>query len=149
MIRWLEPNEVLVVGATLGLARLFQGTGDYLVDWRDAEPAGHAYLSWTEPAELQDLEVRVEYRRRGVATSLIAAAETACTRRGASRLQVTVSDANDGARELYDRLGFVDSGAPLRRVVGVVEIRTGPIEVDDWLVMLEKHLGQQGAAARR
>jgi ribosomal protein S18 acetylase RimI-like enzyme len=140
VIRWLEPGDVAAVGSVLGLARLFQGNGDYLVDWDGAEPRGHAHVAWTVPPELQDLEVRTEFRRRGVATSLIAAAETACWRRGAACLRVTVGAHNDGAAALYRSLGYADAGIPPYRVTGTVQLRTGPIEVDDVLVALEKRL---------
>lgn len=142
MIRWLEPHEVTVVGSVLGLARLFQGNGDYLVDWEGSEPRGHAHVAWTDPPELQDLEVRSEFRRLGVASSLIAAAEAACRCRGSSQLRVTVSTGNDHARALYEGRGYVDAGVPPHRVVGTIDIRTGPIEVDDLLVTLEKRLDE-------
>ena len=142
MVRWLDPCDVVTVGAVLGLARLYQGTGDYLVDWDDGTPTGHAYVSWTDPPELQDLEVRDAFRRRGVGSALIAAAEAAARRRGCSRLRVTVSDQNDHARALYESLGYVDAGLAPRRVTGTVQIRTGPIEVDDVLHTLERRLDE-------
>jgi hypothetical protein len=43
-IRVLKPEEVEPVGNALGLARLYQGTGVYLVAWRGDEPAGHLHL---------------------------------------------------------------------------------------------------------
>jgi len=140
MIRWLEPDEVARVGSVLGLARLFQGNGDYLVEWNGTEPRGHAHLAWTDPPELQDVEVREGCRRRGVARSLIAAAESACRRRGCTRLRVTVSVDNDRARALYESLGFTDAGVAPHRVSGTIQLRTGPIEVDDVLATLEHHL---------
>lgn len=142
-MRWLEPHDATTVGSILGLARLYQGTGDYLVDWEDGEPRGHAYVAWSDPPELQDLEVRAEYRRRGVATALIAAAETASRRRGASLLRVTVSARNDAASALYRSLGYVDAGVAPYRVSGTIELRLGPLEVDDVLVTLEKALDAQ------
>jgi GNAT superfamily N-acetyltransferase len=143
VIRWLEPHDATNVGSVLGLARLFQGNGDYLVDWDDGEPRGHAYVAWSDPPELQDLEVRTEYRRCGVATALIAAAETACRRRDASLLRVTVSAHNDTASALYRSLGYVDAGVEPYRVSGTIELRLGPLEVDDVLVTLEKALDAQ------
>lgn len=140
MIRWLEPHDVATVGSVLGLARLFQGDGDYLVYWDDGAPRGHAYIAWTDPPELQDLEVRAQCRRRGVATALIATAEAVCQRRGASRLRVTVSAENDNAASLYRSLGYGTAGIAPYRVTGRIELRTGPIEVDDVLVTMEKRL---------
>ena len=57
-IRELASNEVDRVGAVLGLARLGQGDGYYLVAWEDDEPVGHAHLALTDPPELQDVSVR-------------------------------------------------------------------------------------------
>jgi ribosomal protein S18 acetylase RimI-like enzyme len=140
MVRWLDPRDVVAVGSVLGLARLYQGNGDYLVDWDGSTPTGHAHLAWTDPPELQDVEVRESYRRQGVATTLIRAAEAAARRRGCSRLRVTVSEDNDRARALYEGLGYADAGLAARRVSGTIQIRTGPIEVDDVLVTLERRL---------
>jgi ribosomal protein S18 acetylase RimI-like enzyme len=140
VIRALADAEVDVVGRALGLARLHQGDGVYLVAWDGHEPMGHVHVARTEPPELQDLEVRDAYRRRGVATSLVAAAERDCAERGATRVLVTVSVDNDVARALYFSLGYRDAGLAPRRVVGTIQIRTGPIEVDDTLLTLVKPL---------
>ena len=60
--RWrigpLAAAEEERVGAVLGLARLGQGGGFYLVAWEGEEPLGHAYLALTDPPELQDVAVR-------------------------------------------------------------------------------------------
>ncbi len=139
-IRELVANEVERVSAVLGLARLDQGNGVYLVAWDDDEPLGHAYLALTDPPELQDVSVRAEHRRRGVATALAAAAEEMALSRGFDRLRLSVSTGNDAARSLYARLGYLDCGIPPRRVQGTIQIRTGPIEVDDTLLTWEKSL---------
>ena len=89
---------------------------------------------------LQDLEVHGAYRRRGIATSLLDAAEAACTARGDRRVLVEVSVDNPAARALYALRGYVDAGVAPRRVVGTVQVRTGPIEVDDTLLTLVKTL---------
>jgi ribosomal protein S18 acetylase RimI-like enzyme len=139
-IRELAPHEVEPVGAVLGLARLGQGDGYYLVAWEDDEPVGHAHLALTDPPELQDVCVRPDYRRRGVATALANAAERAVVARGSARLRLSVSVHNDAALALYRHLGYGDVGVPPRRVHGTIRIRTGTIEVDDNLLTLEKSL---------
>ncbi len=63
------------MASVLGLARLHQGDGFYLVAWEADEPLGHADLALTDPPELQDVEVRREYRRLGIASALTAHAE--------------------------------------------------------------------------
>ena len=139
-IRELAPAEVERVGAVLGLARLGQGDGYYLVAWKDEEPVGHAHLALTDPPELQDVSVRPEYRRRGVATALAGAAERAVIARGVDRLRLSVSVDNEAAQTLYRDLGYGDVGIPPRRVHGTIQIRTGPLEVDDTLLTWEKSL---------
>ena len=139
-IRELASDEVERVGAVLGLARLEQGIGYYLVAWEDEEPLGHAHLALTHPPELQDVSVRPKHRRRGVATALADAAEQAVVARGFDRLRLSVSVDNDAALTLYRRLGYGDVGIPPRRVQGTIQIRTGPIEVDDTLLTWERSL---------
>ncbi len=139
-IKPLAPEKIDRVAAVLGLARLDQGDGFYLVAWDGEQPAGHAHLALTDPPELQDVEVVAGYRRRGVGSALTAAAEAEAQRRGFDRLRVTVSVGNSAAQALYRGLGYGDSGLPPRRVVGTVMIRTGPLEVDDTLLTWEKRL---------
>jgi ribosomal protein S18 acetylase RimI-like enzyme len=139
-IRPLVDEEVERVAAVLGLARLDQGDGFYLVAWARGEPLGQAHLALTDPPELQDVSVRPEHRRRGVAAGLTRAAERAARARGHALLRITVSVDNDAAQALYRGLGYLDAGIPPRRVRGTIRIRTGPIEVDDTLLTWEKAL---------
>jgi ribosomal protein S18 acetylase RimI-like enzyme len=138
----LDPSEVESVAAVLGLARLRQGDGMYLVAWRDGQPVAHAHLALTDPPELQDVEVRREYRRRGIASALTARAEEEARTRGFDRLRLGVSVDNAPAQALYRRCGYVDAGVAPKRVKGRIEIRTGRIEVDDTILMWEKCLDE-------
>jgi ribosomal protein S18 acetylase RimI-like enzyme len=144
LVRPLAGNEVERVTAVLGLARLYQGDGVYLVAWAEREPLGHLYLALTSPPELQDVEVRRHHRRRGVASALTAAAEREARSRGFDRMRVGVSHVNAPAHALYRRCGYVDVGLSPKRVKGTIEIRTGPIEVDDTLWTWEKRLDDEG-----
>jgi ribosomal protein S18 acetylase RimI-like enzyme len=139
-IRQLDDSEVGFVTPVLGLARLYQGNGHYLVAWREKEPLGHVYLALTDPPELQDVSVRSAYRRRGIATALTRAAEHEARGLGFHRMRLSVSAVNEPAQNLYRRCGYHDIGIPPRRVQGTVQIRTGPIEVDDILLTWEKNL---------
>lgn len=139
-IRPLAPAQVDRVASVLGLARLDQGDGFYLVAWDGDQPAGHAHLALTDPPELQDVAVSPQYRRRGVGSALTAAAEAEARKRGFDRLRITVSVDNAAAQALYRRLGYDDSGMPPRRVQGTVMIRTGPLAVDDTLLTWDKRL---------
>jgi ribosomal protein S18 acetylase RimI-like enzyme len=59
-----------------------------------------------EYAYLADLVVRAAYRGRGIGRELIAKAETYARDEGAKWLRVCVLAENEGARRLYDTLGF-------------------------------------------
>ena len=139
-IRWLQADELDRVTAVLGVARLHQGDGDYLVAWVGDDPVGHAHLTRTSPPEVQDVEVREDRRGQGIGAGLIDAAERRASERGDRTLRLTVSATNDGARSLYERLGFRATDEPPLVVRGTIQLRTGPIEVDDVLVALEKPL---------
>lgn len=142
-IETLADDQVERVGAVLGLARLGQGDGFYLVAWEGDEPLGHAHLALTDPPELQDVEVRPEHRRRGVASALTASAEGAAIARGFDRLRITVSADNPAAQAVYRGCGYVDTDVPPRRVQGTIVIRTGPLEVDDTILTWEKRLADE------
>lgn len=142
-IRPLAPADVdAVVAAGLGLARLPLRPGAlYLVAWEEGTPVGHAHLSETAPPEVGDVEVLRAHRGRGLGTALMRAAEQAAAERGHDRLRLTVSATAGGPQSLYRRLGYVDTGMPSRRVQGTIQIRSGPLEVDDTLLTWEKDLG--------
>jgi GNAT superfamily N-acetyltransferase len=139
-IRTLEDSEVDAVSRQLGLARLFQGDGAYLVAWYRESPVGHAYLTRTDPPQLQDVEVLASFRRQGVAHQLVAAVEAVAKTRGARSLRLSVSARDLDVQRLYRSLGFVDVGIAPLEVHGVINIRTGPLEVDDTLFTWEKAL---------
>jgi [ribosomal protein S18]-alanine N-acetyltransferase len=137
-IRRLSDNEVDAVVEVLGLARLHQGNGCYLVAWAASAPLGHVHLALTEPPELQDLEVLPSHRRQGVATALVAAAEREAHVRGFSELRLEVSMGDVAAQALYRKCGYRDAGLGVRRVKGRIVLRTGAIDVDDSLLSLTK-----------
>jgi ribosomal protein S18 acetylase RimI-like enzyme len=140
-IRPLAPEEVERVGDVLGLSRLGNpGDGFYLVAWEGDEPLGHARLALTDPPELQDVSVRPEFRRRGIASALTMAAEGEARSRGFDRLTLTVGVDAEPAQALYAGCGYADAGVPPRRVRGTIMLRTGPIDVDVTLLTWEKHL---------
>ena len=143
LVRRLADDEVERVGAALGLARLYQGNGFYLVAWANEEPLGHAYLALTDPPELQDVQVRPQQRRRGVASALTSVAEENALSLGFDQLRLEVSEGNTAAQALYRSCGFADIGAPPKRVRGTITIRTGDIKVDDTLLTWEKTLARE------
>ena len=66
-------------------------------------PDDPATFAW-----VHDIYVRPAYRRRGIATALMAAAESFVTSRGARELRLGVIDRNADAQALYQELGFRD-----------------------------------------
>ena len=139
-IRTLADSEIDAVALHLGLARLDQGDGVYLVAWIEETAVGHAYLTRTEPPQLQDVEVNSAFRRQGIAHKLVAAAEAVARGYGATSLRLKVSARDTDVQRLYRSLGFVDAGIAPLQVRGVINIRTGPIEVDDTLLTWEKSI---------
>lgn len=140
-VQVLRDGEIDIVASTLPLSRLGKPTGEYLVAWHNGEPIGHAHIEWAlDPPELQDVFVLERHRRHGVATALTAAAEERVVERGGSVLSLTVGAGNAAALALYRKLGYLRTAEPPRRVTGTVQLRTGPIEVDDVLLPLEKRL---------
>ncbi len=59
---------------------------------------------------IHDLAVLPEWRGRGVGTALLAAVERKARADGCCKLTLEVLDDNEGARRLYERLGFGDGG---------------------------------------
>ena len=70
---------------------------------RGDSPDDPALYAW-----VHDIFVRPASRRRGVATALMAAAESFVRSRGARELRLGVIERNGDARALYRRLGFRD-----------------------------------------
>lgn len=54
------------------------------------------------------LRVRREYQRRGIGTALLRCAISLCAQRGIFEFTIGVETVNEGARRLYERLGFVN-----------------------------------------
>jgi GNAT superfamily N-acetyltransferase len=144
-IRPLEPGEVETVDAVLPLHRLGRGgESTYLVAWDGDAPVGHAHIAWDETElglpELQDFFVLPDRRNGGIGTQLTHAAERLVAERGYDECSIGVSASNAGARRLYEGLGYRAVDTPPKRVVGAIEIRGEPVEVDDTIVFLTKPL---------
>jgi ribosomal protein S18 acetylase RimI-like enzyme len=107
---------------------------------------GHAHVAWTGTKlgvpEIQDVFVLTELRRQGVASELTRAAERLAAERGHTRISLSYGIANEGARHLYEGLGYRDAGLEPVRVQGTIVVREGPIEVDDTLIYLVKELDE-------
>ena len=148
-VRALGPAQIDEVDRVLPLNRLDQyreGQSTYLVAWERNVPVGHALVAWPSDGglggapEIQDVYVKPEHRRRGVASVLTAAAERAALDGGFDRLVLSVSEDNEAARQLYRRAGFVEAGLEPKRMQGTILIRGRPFAVDETLVFLVKRL---------
>jgi ribosomal protein S18 acetylase RimI-like enzyme len=138
-VRVLEGHDVDRVAAVLGLARLYEG-GTYFVAWIGDEPVGHAHVTDTDPPELQNVEVRDAFRRRGIATALTEHVEAIARARGCASVRLEVAATNEPAQALYRKCGYRGAGLPPRRVNQRIQIRTGAIDVDDTYYTWEKAL---------
>jgi GNAT superfamily N-acetyltransferase len=144
-IRRLEQTEIQAVDDVLPLHRLDRRAGStYLVAWDDEDPVGHAHVAWTETElelpEIQDVFVLPERRNEGIGTELTGAAERLVAERGHDRCSISVSVENTGARRLYERLGYRPVDGPPKRVVGTIELRGEPFDVDDTIAYFTKDL---------
>ena len=103
------------------LANAAAGRRTFLVAWCGGEPVGTVVVRWTGvrvdgadlAPEIGSLAVPPAHRRQGVGQRLVAAAEDRVRARGGTRAAMYVAEENDGARRLYARLGYRDTG--LRR----------------------------------
>jgi len=147
-VKQLEAADVAAVDRRLPLSRLRQPAEEsstYLIAWDGDQPVGHAHIAWSGThlavPEIQDVFVLPEQRRRGIASELTRAAEADARSRGWDRISLSVSqDGNPDARQLYEKLGYVDAGLEPVRVSGEILIRGRPLQVDDTLVYLAKSL---------
>ena len=147
-MKQLEAADVAAVDRRLPLSRLRQPAEEsstYLIAWDGDQPVGHAHIAWSGThlavPEIQDVFVLPEQRRRGIASELTRAAEAEARSRGWDRISLSVSqDGNPDARQLYEKLGYVDAGLEPVRVSGEILIRGRPLQVDDTLVYLAKSL---------
>lgn len=129
------------------------GATTYLVAWCVDEPLGSAVIQWSgcvgenarkvfpQAVEINHLQVREEYRGRGIGTGLIAAAEQLCVSRSKTLVTVGVADENPEAEKLYRRLGYRRSGvSDMSRYVWVAPDGTRQ-QAEEHDLLLLKNLG--------
>jgi GNAT superfamily N-acetyltransferase len=136
-VRVATEAELPAVVATLGQEQFFRdrwlrqelGNGELFVAWVGPTPVGDLYL-WRELPEqprvadqlgwtptIQHLEVAVSWRKQGIGTALLDAAQRHAANLGYGRVCLGAGVTNHGARRLYQRLGYVDWGHGLVAVV--------------------------------
>ncbi len=100
-----------------------KGEGVYLIAWHNDVPVGHFLLSWSGPhdehvtryvdirrsAFMEAGLTKDEYRRKGVATTIIKEAEKLAREHGCKTIGLEVGSAdNPAAKRLYKKLGYKD-----------------------------------------
>ncbi|MBQ4427717.1 MAG: ribosomal protein S18-alanine N-acetyltransferase [Oscillospiraceae bacterium] len=87
----------------------------FFVDEEEGKIAGFAVLRlFPDEAELYNIAVAEEYRRRGIADSLLSALTDECDGRGTERILLEVRQSNAPARALYKKHGFTVLGVRAR-----------------------------------
>lgn len=122
-----------------------------LVAWREGKPVGHAFVRWKPGAPLDsglpgtpvvtDLAVAQDMQSKGIGTILMDEAERIIREAGYERVAIGVDSTNEGARRLYSRLGYRDSGINPVRSRGSFIDRSGTFRTHEGtLVHLVKDL---------
>lgn len=98
------------------------GHTTYLVAWTNDEPLAAGVLQWEgcigpnaraafpTAVEINHLQVRDEYRGRGIGTAVLAFAEQLIGSAGKAQVALAVADDNPQAESLYLRLGYRPTG---------------------------------------
>jgi ribosomal-protein-alanine N-acetyltransferase len=88
------------------------GEGYTFLAWEDnGTLIGYAgMLTVLDTADITNVAILPEYRRRGLAKDLFAALTDAARSKGVTRLQLEVRESNTAARALYESLGFAVDG---------------------------------------
>jgi GNAT superfamily N-acetyltransferase len=142
-IRELKDGDADEIGERLPLARL-GGRQTYYVAWDGDEPVAQACVAWERTTlgvpEVQDVFVVEQRRGQGTGQAVMLAVESAIAARGHRLVSLSYGIANTAARDFYEKLGYRSAGIAPQRVHGTIEIRSGPLEVDDTLIYLVKDL---------
>jgi len=124
-----------------------------VVAWDEGVPLGRGMLLFAEDedysesaaregcAEVRDLSVEERYRRRGVATAIMASLEGAAKAAGYPRIGLSVSldDGHAPARSLYERLGYGHAHGPFL-ISTTLDGDDGPFPVGDVVTYLVRDL---------
>ncbi len=105
-------DEVGVALAASGVRVLVAVIGAEVVGTARVELAKRPY---GPIAEIRRVVVARAWRRRGIATRLMAAAEAAARDLGTGNLRLTVVSSNDGARRFYAGLGYEEFAVRYRK----------------------------------
>lgn len=93
------------------IAKLMENAAVFALLARENGPIGFI-MAWAAAGDAEVLTVATapEARRKGVALTLVMAAEAAARARGAASMHLEVAEDNVPARALYAKLGYEDAG---------------------------------------
>jgi len=125
-----------------------------VIAWDGGRPVGKAMVlfpsheEWSVSAEregcaeIRDVGVVEDHRRRGVATAMISSLESAAAGRGMTRigLSVALSDDDAPARALYGKLGYAFAHGPFISSTDLFDDDGLPIHVGAVMSYLTKAL---------
>lgn len=86
---------------------------DYIaaIDASDGAVVGYAGMQVVlDEAEITNIAVDAQYRKRGIAAKLLESLETICIRKNVTYLHLEVRESNAAARSLYEKMGFAIDG---------------------------------------
>jgi ribosomal protein S18 acetylase RimI-like enzyme len=120
--RDVEPLARTLGWPTYGIKRRWEesllGHREIFIAELDGRPVGSVSINEREeyPGHLHlfALDVAQHLRRRGIGTRMIAYVEDEARVRGLAGVYLEVSTDNIDARRLYERLGYVQDGAPFQ-----------------------------------
>lgn len=124
---------------------------EYLIAWLDGKPVGNLDLRYDgfdseklsdemrKIPELNAITVAEGCRGKGIGTVLIKEGERRVKERGFKQVGMGVNPENEGAKRLYERLGYKDSGTGLHRGSWEVTDKDGNtfIESEEGLIYLK------------
>lgn len=161
-IRALQPEDPPVIAAAFDeigwnkpvtqyekyLVQQSEGIRDVLVAWIDGEYAGYVTVRWQSPygpfdgiPEIQDFNVLPKFRRQGIGTALMDAAEArVATRSDIVGIGVGLYSDYGSAQRMYVRRSYIPDGRGLiydgRQVPPMETVRND----DDLTLMFTKRL---------
>lgn len=143
------PGSVL---AETFFARQQAGGVTYLVGWFGVVPAGTGVLVDTaelgSPSrpELKNLHVYERFRGAGVGTAMVREAESIAAAARSTVLVIGVATDNLRARALYERLGYLGTGALVSTTYSYLDDSGAEHTVTEESEYLEKRLCREGSA---
>lgn len=111
---------------------------EFIVILLDGNIVGHVFLNYSKPPypQMSALVVREDLRSKGIGTEAIKEVERRVKGKGFNKVGLSVNpDNNPGARKLYERLGYMNTGK--EKFLDYVDPYDG---AEDWVIDLVKEI---------